>query len=43
VFFGGISTRFDRIGPKIVLLSIGSLLFVTAAIIEFTLPQNVGI
>ncbi len=43
LFFGGISTRFDRIGPKIVLLSIGSLLFVTAAIIEFLLPQNVGI
>jgi len=43
LFFGGISTRFDRVGPKIVLLSIGSLLFMTAAIIEFTLPQNVGI
>jgi len=43
LFFGGIGTRFDRVGPRIVLLSIGSLLFVTAAIIEFTLPQNVGI
>lgn len=43
LFFGGISTRFERPGPKIVLLSVGSLLFVTAAIIEFLLPQNVGI
>ncbi len=43
LFFGGISTRFDRIGPKITLLGMGTAVFITAAVIEFLLPQNVGI
>jgi len=43
LFFGGISTRFKRPALKYVLLGIGSLLFVLAAVVAFTLPQNVGI
>lgn len=43
LFFGGISTRFDRIGPRVALLSMGTTVFILAAIIEFSLPQNVGI
>ena len=42
LFFGGISTRFDRFGPKVALLSIGSVIFVGAAIVVIILPGNVG-
>lgn len=43
LFCAGMATRFDRIGTEIALLSVGSVLLVAAMIIEFTLPQNVGI
>lgn len=42
LFFAGVSTRFERIRPRVVLLSLGSVIFVAALTIELLLPRSIG-
>ena len=42
LFFAGVSTRFERIRPRVILLSLGSVIFVAALALEISMPRSVG-
>jgi len=42
LFFAGVSTRFERLRPKVILLSLGSIVFVAALVVEISLPRSIG-
>jgi len=42
LFFAGVSTRFERLRPRVILLSLGSVIFVAALALEISMPRSIG-